>query len=372
VTTFTPPLPEAAAHQGSSGDAAPGDSQVDARPRGRLSDLSALLKARLVALVLLTTAAGFVLAEQGPLRWEILLLTLLGTGMVAGSAMVLNQIIEVERDGLMRRTRLRPLPAGRVGHSSALLLGGALGLLGIALLLLLVHPLAAILAGANLLIYAFIYTPLKTRTTLNTVVGAVTGAIPPMIGWSAAAGSINPETQWGAWLLGSILFLWQLPHFLALAWMYREDYSRGGFRMLPQVDRDGRLTAQVVLLSSLALIPASLMAVGGGLAGPIYALGALLLGAMMVALSVGLVRARTDQAARRVFFASLIYLPLLLGLMALDHDWRHLRAADAAPGAIGLPTGPAAPPASAAFPGPAAPPASPGPGVVPSGPHPRG
>lgn len=326
MTTLTPPLPDAAAGEAARGSAARDRQDTRDQRRGRLSDLSALLKARLVGLVLLTTAAGFVMAERGPLRWDTLLLTLLGTAMVAGSAMVLNQLLEVERDALMQRTRLRPLPAGRIGNSSALLLGGALGVLGIGGLLLLVHPLAAILAGANLLLYAFVYTPLKTRTTLNTVVGAVTGAIPPMIGWAAAAGSVDPRTQWGAWLLGSILFLWQLPHFLALAWMYREDYSRGGFRMLPQVDRDGRLTAQVVLLSSLALIPASLMAVGGGLAGPLYALGAFLLGLMMVALAVGLMRARTDRAARRVFFASLFYLPLLLGLMVFDHDWQHLRA----------------------------------------------
>lgn len=300
------------------------DGMRDRARRGRLADASALLKARLVALVLVTTAVGFVLAEQGPLHWSLLLLTIVGTAMAAGSAMVLNQVLEVDRDGLMLRTRHRPLPAGRVRQTTALAIGGVLGLGGIALLLLLVHPLAAILAGANVLLYAFVYTPLKTRTTLNTVVGAVTGAIPPMIGWAAATGSIAPATQWGAWLLGSILFLWQLPHFLALAWMYRADYQRGGFRMLPQVDRDGRLTAQVVLLSSLALVPASLMAVGAGLAGPVYAVGALVLGLMLVVLSAGLVRARSERAARRVFFASLVYLPLLLAFMVADHDWRHL------------------------------------------------
>lgn len=324
LPTLSSPLPEASASRKSSAEIGVAGQHPEAghgaRP-SRLSDVSALLKVRLVALVLVTTAAGFALAGSGSFDWRMLVLTLIGTAMAAGCAMALNQVLEVDRDARMMRTRGRPLPSGRVAHSSALLLGGLMGLAGVGLLLVLVHPLPAILAGANVLLYAFVYTPLKTRTTLNTVVGAVTGALPPMIGWAAAAGSIDPATQWGAWLLGGILFLWQLPHFLALAWMYREDYSRGGFRMLPQVDRDGQLTARVVMLSSLALVPASLMAVGAGLAGAVYAVGALVLGLMMVVLAAGLLRARTQSAARRVFFGSLIYLPLLLGLMALDHKW---------------------------------------------------
>ncbi|HMN97747.1 MAG TPA: heme o synthase [Phycisphaerales bacterium] len=293
----------------------------------RLADVGELTKSRLVAMVLVTTAVGFILASRGPIEWWTLVLTIVGTGLAAASAMALNQLVELERDARMDRTCRRPLPDRRVSPHSAILLAGACGLAGTALLLLAVHPLAAILAGLNVILYAFVYTPLKARTTLNTLVGAVSGAIPPMIGWAAATGSLSL----GAWLLGAILVLWQLPHFLALAWLYREDYRRGGFVMLPEIDPRGRLTAVVSLFASMALVPLSLMAVLAGLAGPAYVAGAILLGAGFVVLAARLVVDRSDRSARLLFVGSLVYLPLLLGLLVLDHERgkQRLRAATA-------------------------------------------
>ncbi|MFO0872907.1 MAG: heme o synthase [Phycisphaerales bacterium] len=282
----------------------------------RFSDVIELTKARLVTMVLVTTAVGYLLAEVGPVRWAMLALTLIGAGLAAGAAMALNQYLEVDADARMERTRERPLPARRMSESMALLAASTMGIGGTALLLLAVDPLAAILAGGNIVLYAFVYTPLKRRTSFNTLVGAVTGGIPPMIGWAAASGTLDR----GAWLLGAILFLWQIPHFLALAWLYREDYRRGGFVMLPTIDTGGSLTACVVVLSTLSLTPLALMAVLGGLAGPPFALVAVLLGAGFAGLAFQMLRDRSDRAARRVFLASLLYLPLLLGALVVDHE----------------------------------------------------
>lgn len=299
---------------------------------GRVADFLELTKARLTAMVLITTTVGFLLGEPADVRWGLLALTVLGTALTAASAMVLNQALEVERDGRMHRTRDRPLPASRMSVSAAIALAGLLGIAGLSLLLQLVNPLASILAGANVLLYAFVYTPLKTRTSLNTIIGAVTGGIPPMIGWVAATGALDL----GAWLLGLILFLWQLPHFLALAWMYREDYARGGFVMLPHIDPSGSLTGRVSILASLCLIPAALMTVMAGISGPLFATVAIILGLLLAGLSLRLHRERTDRRARSLFLASLIYLPLLLGAMVLDHEWLSV------PATTGLGTSPGA------------------------------
>lgn len=299
-------------------------------PSRRMADLGELTKARLVAMVLVTTIVGFMLASRGAIDWLLLALTVTGTALTAASAMALNQLLEIERDGRMERTRRRPLPTRRLSPHSALLLAGTTGISGTAVLLLAVHPLAAILAGLNVLLYAFVYTPLKARTTLNTLVGAVTGGIPPMIGWAAATGSLSL----GAWLLGAILLVWQLPHFLALAWLHREDYRRGGFIMLPAIDPLGRLTAVVVVLSTLALVPLTLMAVLAGLGGAPYMIGALLLGFAFIALGFGLLAQRTDLAARRLFLASLVYLPLLLTLLVIDHQRLKSSAARASADAV--------------------------------------
>ncbi len=284
------------------------------RRRGGLATLSELAKARLTMLVLATTAAGFVLAAPVAIDWAALGWTVLGTGLAAASASMLNQLAEIARDARMHRTRDRPLPAGRVGRVPVFIGGVILGYLGFAVLAQFTTMLAAALALANLLLYVLVYTPLKPRTTLNTLVGAVTGALPPMIGWAAATG----ELPVAAWLLGAILFVWQLPHFLALAWMYRDDYERGGFRMLPALDRHGEVTSLVVLAGSLLLVPLGLMAVRLGLAGWWYAIASLPLALWMAWPSWRLWRSRSLEDARRVFFSSLAYLPLLLLAMVLD------------------------------------------------------
>jgi len=276
--------------------------------------LSELTKARLTAMVLVTTAVGCIAASPHAIAWGVLAVTIVGTAFAAASASILNQIFEIDRDAQMRRTRTRPLPSGRIGTTAALTLALFSGWIGVMILGLWTTPLAAGLALLNILLYAFVYTPLKTRTTLNTLVGAVTGAIPPMIGWVAVTGSLDI----GAWVLGAILFVWQLPHFLALAWLYRDDYRAGGFVMLPSRDPRGALTAEVTLLTSLLLVPIGLLAFLTGLAGSVYAIGSTILAAGMVGLAIALARRPSDVGARRVFLASIVYLPLLLVLMVVD------------------------------------------------------
>lgn len=273
-----------------------------------------LTKARLSALVLLTTGVGFVLAEIGSIHWWPLLWTMLGTALCAGCASVFNQVWEVRRDARMQRTCTRPLPAGtmRLGH--ALVTATIMGYAGIAILAMGANLLAAGLALLTIALYVLAYTPLKSRSTLNTLVGAVCGGIPPMIGWAAAAGSLDAR----AWLLGAILFVWQLPHFFALAWLYRADYERGGFAMLPVLDRDGAITTRVIVLTSLMLIPVALGATVLNIAGLFAAAGSFVLGLWLLALSIRLHNTRSDAHARSVFLASIAYLPLLLTLFVLD------------------------------------------------------
>lgn len=276
-----------------------------------------LTKARLSTLVVLTTAVGFIVAvpiSAFGIDWMMLVWTVLGTALAAGSAAAFNQLVEVNRDRRMKRTQARPLPSGRMGMIHAFIAAVVMGYLGIAILGVFVNLLAAALALLTILIYVLLYTPMKPRSTLNTLVGAVCGAIPPMIGWVAATGSLDT----GAWVLGAILFVWQLPHFLALAWMYREDYARAGFVMLPNADARGILTAQVCVLTSLMLLPLGLIAMLIGLAGWIYALGAALLAAWMTWLAVRFYHERTDTNARKVFLASITYLSVLLMLFVID------------------------------------------------------
>jgi len=275
-----------------------------------------LTKARLSALVLLTTAVGFALGANvaGTVSAIAFVGTLLGTALAAGAANALNQIIEIPLDAKMERTRDRPLPSGTLSRRHALAVAIGLGVAGIATLLLLSTPIAAALALLTILLYVLLYTPLKTRSTLNTLVGAVCGAIPPMIGWVGATGTLAP----GAWALAGILFIWQIPHFLALAWLYRADYERGGFVMLPVLDRSGQVTCQIVVSTSLMLIPMALTATLLGLAGWIYAAGSVLLGLGMFVLAVWLYRDRTHANARRVFLASLVYLSAVLVLLVAD------------------------------------------------------
>jgi protoheme IX farnesyltransferase len=273
-----------------------------------------LTKARLVTLVLVTTAVGFVLASRPPFARSAFAWTLLGTGLAAAGVMSLNQAIEWRRDALMERTRSRPVPSGAVSPRQAAWLGTALAAAGLAVLAVRVNALTAWLGLAVVVVYVAVYTPLKTRSTLCTLAGAVCGAIPPMMGWSGAAGRL----EFGAWILAFLLFVWQIPHFLALAWMYRADYERGGFRMLPLVDPTGVITARVAVLYCIALLPVGFVATMAGVSGWIAAFGALACGGGLLLLGAQLARTRSDASARRLFLATLAYLPLLLAFLVLD------------------------------------------------------
>jgi len=275
---------------------------------------SELVKMRLTSLVLLTTAVGFYLGMRGSMNWLLLLHTLLGTALVAGGAAALNQLLEREHDAKMRRTEDRPLPSGRLQPETVLLFGGAASVIGLGYLAFAVNLLTSVLGIVTLISYVFVYTPLKRITTLNTVIGAIPGALPPLMGWTAARGEINIE----GWSLFAILFFWQLPHFFAIAWMYREDYARGGYVMLPVIDPDGVRTGKQAVSHTLGLVSVSLFPVILGLVGWYYCVGAILLGALFLVAALRFSKRLTMPAARQLFFASIIYLPLLLGLMVFD------------------------------------------------------
>jgi protoheme IX farnesyltransferase len=277
------------------------------------SDLCELVKTRLTTLVLSTTLAGFYLGWQGPMNYVALANALFGTALVAGGAAALNELIERDADANMRRTRDRPLPAGRMQPDVALLIGFVLAAGGLLYLYFLVNALSSLLAGVTLASYLFAYTPLKRITTLNTLVGGIPGALPPVIGWAAARGSIDLQ----AGSLFAILFCWQMPHFLAIAWMYRDDYAGAGFVMLPNTDEDGASTGRQAVNYSSALLLVSLTPSLLGLASPAYFFGAFALGAGMIYYAGQLQVSRTRPRARRLFFASIIYLPFLLALLAL-------------------------------------------------------
>ena len=275
-----------------------------------------LTKMRLNALVLLTTAVGYTLGRVGIVTfdWGLLLLTMLGTGLAAASAAILNQALEQRRDSKMHRTRERPVASGRLSPVLAFVVGVGLAYGGFALLAGWVGITPAVLAVSNVVLYAFIYTPLKPLTTTNTLFGAVCGAIPPMIGWSAATGGLEA----GAWVLGGVLFIWQLPHFFALAWMYREDYRRGGHAMLPVLDPSGRITGQVMTTTAVLLVPVGLTATIFGVAGWFSAATATICGAWFTFRCIRFWRSPSDAVARSAFMASLAYLPIVLGVMVLD------------------------------------------------------
>jgi protoheme IX farnesyltransferase len=275
---------------------------------------SELIKLRLTSLVLLTTAVGFYVGVRGPMNWTLLLNTLFGTALVASGAAALNQLIEREHDGKMQRTEDRPLPSGRLKPETVLIFGGAIASVGLAHLAWKVNLLTSILGIVTLVSYLFVYTPLKRITSLNTVIGAIPGALPPLMGWTAARGEINAE----GWSLFAILFFWQLPHFLAIAWMYREDYQRGGFVMLPVIDPEGIRTGKQAISHTLGLLSVSLFPVLLGLVGWYYCAGAILFGGMFLICAIRFSRHLTRTSARQLFFASIIYLPLLLGLMVFD------------------------------------------------------
>jgi heme o synthase len=280
----------------------------------RLSAYLSLTKPRLVLMVLITVAVGYLLGARGAASLWTLAATLVGTALVAGGAGALNQWLERRRDALMRRTAGRALPGGRLTGIEAVSFGLALGALGTLLLALGANALAATVAVVTFLLYVLVYTPLKPLTSLNTAVGAIPGALPPLIGWGAATGRLGIE----AWSLFLIVFLWQFPHFLAIAWIYREDYRRAGFRMLTARDDRGRMTGCQAVSYALALIPAGLLPATIGLAGPFYSVGALVLGLVYLVAAARFWREATDLGARRLLRTSFLYLPAILLLLLLN------------------------------------------------------
>jgi protoheme IX farnesyltransferase len=265
--------------------------------------------------VVLTSAAGYYLGSVSTPDLVRMAQAVVGTALVAGGSAVLNQVYERDTDARMRRTRMRPLPDQRVAPHEAAVYGCVLSAAGVGILALSTNWLAAALALATLAIYVLVYTPMKRTSTLSTLVGAIPGALPAVIGWSAARGDIAI----GGWTLFAIVFLWQIPHFMAIAWMYRDDYRRAGFPMLPVVEPDGLRTGQQALLYAAALMPVSIGPSVVGLAGWAYFWLALVLSTVLLALSAQFARNRTDRSARVLFFATITYLPLIWAVMVLDH-----------------------------------------------------
>jgi heme o synthase len=278
----------------------------------------ALTKPRITWLILMSTAVGYFFgmkhAWRGLPDWLLMFHTLVGTGLIASGTAALNQWYERHADSLMRRTAGRPIPSGKLSANRALWFGITLVIAGFSELVLGVNPLTGLLGAATMGSYLFLYTPLKQRSHLSTVIGALPGAVPPLMGYAASYGGLTSE----AWTLFAILFVWQFPHFLAIAWMYRDDYARAGIRMLPVVEPDGMSTSRQIVLYASTLIPVSLFPVLLGMSGRIYLVGSLLLGAWFLYTGVRVAFDRTNVRARQVLLASVIYLPLIYGLMVFD------------------------------------------------------
>ena len=280
----------------------------------RVADYFALTKPRLNSLVVVTAGIGYYLGAGDRLNLGNLLQTVSGIALVAGGAAGLNQVYERDTDGMMWRTRSRPLPANRIGAPDAVTFSVALVVAGLALIALTSNLLAALLALLTVISYNVVYTPMKRRSQLATLVGAVPGALPPMIGWVGARGALTAE----AWALFAIVFVWQIPHFMAIAWLYRADFGRAGFPLLPVVDPDGSSTARQAVLFSLALIPVSLAPYFLGMSGPAYAVGAAAGGIGILWLALSFASIRLDERARLLFLGSIVYLPLLWGMLVAD------------------------------------------------------
>lgn len=278
------------------------------------ADFVELTKPRIALMALATVVVGAFLASAGSPEPRLLAHVLLGVGLVAGGASALNQLLERDVDARMQRTRNRPLPAGRLNPAEVGWFGAVLGIAGVVYLALAVNVLTSLLAAFTLCTYAFLYTPLKRKTTLNTVVGAVPGALPPVLGWTAVRGTLDIE----AWSLFAIVFLWQFPHFLAIAWIYRDDYTQAGLKMLPSLDFRGSATARQMVLYSLALLPVSLLPSTLGLAGGFYFFGAMILGTCFLATAIAFCVFDKNTQARQVLRMSLVYLPGLLALLMFD------------------------------------------------------
>ncbi len=278
------------------------------------SDLSELTKARLTLMVLLTTLAGFCLASHGPFAWLTLGHTLLGTALVAVCSSILNQALERKTDALMRRTQTRPFVTGRLPLRETILAGLVLGALGLAELAWFVNGLTTLLSALTLVIYVFAYTPLKRLSEINTLVGAIPGALPPLIGATAATGSLNVEGL----TLFAILALWQLPHFYAIAWMYRDDYQAARLRMVSTDDTTGARTGAHAVVSALILLPVAMLPAWVGHAGLFYAVSAALLSVIFIAAAIRFAQHPDRPHARRLFLTSIVYLPLILITLAVD------------------------------------------------------
>jgi len=291
--------------------AAAGLSRVRTRA---IADFVALTKPRVVVMVLASTLVGFYLGTSGITDYWLLLKALVGTGLAASGTLALNQYLERDLDARMMRTRGRPLPAGRLRPVEALAFGALITTAGLMVLAVSVNPLSGLITVVTVVTYLFCYTPLKLRTPLCSLIGAIPGALPPVTGWAAAQGDVGQ----GAWVLFAILFLWQLPHSLAIATLYSSDYARAGFRLLPVIDGDGRSTHRQIVNNCAALMVVGMMPTLFGLTGPFYFFSALILGALFLASSLWLALVPSLLAARRVLLASLVYLPLLLAAMAAD------------------------------------------------------
>jgi heme o synthase len=284
-----------------------------ATERAAIPDFLQLTKPRITLLVVATTLVGFYLGSPNEVPFWLLFNTLIGTALTAAGASALNMAMEWEPDSKMRRTEKRPIPSGKISVFHSAVFGTILCFTGSLYLLILVNPLTSGLSALTALLYLFAYTPLKRRTSLCTVVGAIPGAIPPMMGWTAIRNSIDFE----AWWLFAILFIWQLPHFLSIAWLYREDYARGGFPMLPVIDQDGRATSRHILVETLALLCITLTPLTLGVFHQVYFIGALVLGVVFFYMGLNLARTKSLGSARRLLLTSVVYLPCLLILMML-------------------------------------------------------
>ena len=280
----------------------------------RFADFLALTKPRLNFLVVVTAGVGYYLGAGTSLDIAKLIEAVIGVALVAGGAAGLNQIYERETDRLMWRTQMRPLAARRITTAEAMTFSLALSAIGLLIVVATANLLAAFLTLLTLVCYNLIYTPMKRRSQLATLVGAVPGALPPMIGWVAARGALTPE----GWALFAIVFIWQIPHFMAIAWLYRDDFGRAGFPMLPVVEPDGRSTGRQAVLFSLALIPASLAPYFLRMSGAGYAVGAVMGGLALLALAVSFAMKRANERARLLFLGSITYLPLLWALLIAD------------------------------------------------------
>jgi heme o synthase len=282
--------------------------------KSRAAVLSELTKARLTLLVVLTTSVGYKLGSADGMDWLRFLHTVGGTAALGSGAAILNQYLEREHDARMRRTADRPLPSGRVSPDAALAAGAACSVTGMLWLAAAVNPLTAALGALTLASYLFVYTPLKRLTVMNTLVGAIPGALPPLMGWTAATGEMSAV----GWALFAILFFWQLPHFFAIAWLYRDDYRDAGFKMLSGDDHDGRRTSTAAVRNTLALFVASLLPYLLGISGRGYLTGAFAFGTLFLLCAAAFARQPSRSSARRMFFASIVYLPIILSLLVLN------------------------------------------------------